>query len=98
MIQEAFKYVGTTGTYLQFGVPPIHSQVTLNPFDLYNLDLQFIGSMAINHTYQTALDWLDSGRIDIKPLISKVIMLEELPTFFQERKAKDVMKVQISFE
>lgn len=95
VIQEALKYLGPTGKYLQFGVAPKDTEIKLNPFDLYHKDWTLIGSMAINQTFLQALEWLKEGRIDVKPLISRTIALEELGGFLGEPKEPDLLKVQV---
>ncbi|MHB1682508.1 MAG: hypothetical protein ACYCYO_06710 [Bacilli bacterium] len=58
----------------------------------------FSGSMAVNHTYRPALDWMGAGRFDVQALISKSIRIEDVPGFLSGGKASNLMKVQISFE
>ena len=39
--------------------------------------------------------WLKEGRIDVKPLISKIIALEEVIDFLEKPKDPSLLKVQI---
>ncbi len=96
VIQDEFQYLAPRGTHLQFGVAPLQSAVTINPFDVYHNDWRLIGSMAINHTYLAALEWLRAGRFRLAPLVSAVIGLEEVPQFFAAGKSAEAMKVQIA--
>lgn len=50
---------------------------------------------AINYTFLPAFEWVNSGRIRLEPLISKMIALEEVPAFFAKPKAPELLKVQI---
>jgi threonine dehydrogenase-like Zn-dependent dehydrogenase len=95
VIQKAFKYLGPAAKYLQFGVAPKNAEVKINPFDLYHQDWTFIGSMAINQTFIQALDWLKEGRIDVRPLISKTIRLEEAAEILARPKEGDMLKIQV---
>ncbi|MHB1685536.1 MAG: zinc-dependent alcohol dehydrogenase family protein [Bacilli bacterium] len=95
VIQTQFQYLAPRGTHLQFGVAPVQSAVTINPFDIYHNDWRLIGSMAINHTFLAALEWLRAGRVRIDPLVSGVIGLAEVPRFFAAGKSADDMKIQI---
>jgi threonine dehydrogenase-like Zn-dependent dehydrogenase len=94
--QRALECMGRTAKYLQFGVVPPHSKITIDPFRLYNEDWTILGSMAINHTFIPAFRWLCSGRFRLQPLVSKVITLEESADFFRQPKSQDGFKVQIS--
>lgn len=98
VIESQYQYLGPKGTHLQFGVAPQGSTIVISPFDIYHMDWKLIGSMAVNHTFKAAQDWIAAGRFETDPLISKVIPLEEVPNFFAAGKASDIMKVQISFE
>jgi len=93
--QRALSHMGRTAKYLQFGVVPPHTKLTIDPFRLYNEDWTILGSMAINHTFIPAFRWLSSGRFNLKPLISKVISLDEAPEFFKNPRNPDWFKVQI---
>ncbi|MCD9021713.1 zinc-dependent alcohol dehydrogenase family protein [Cohnella silvisoli] len=95
VIEQAMKYMGKTAKYLQFGVTPKTAQIRLNPFDLYHKDWTILGSMAINHTFLPAFDWVKEGRIKMEPLVSKVIFLEEVPEFLAKSKDPELLKVQI---
>ncbi|WP_276353849.1 zinc-dependent alcohol dehydrogenase family protein [Cohnella caldifontis] len=95
VIENAFEYMGATAKYLQFGVTATDAVVPLRPFDLYNKDWTLIGSMAINHTFLPAFHWVKEGRFTLRPLVSKVISLEETAEFLALPKDPDLFKVQI---
>lgn len=95
VIEKALDYVGPAGKYLQFGVTAENAIIRVNPFKLYHKDWTLLGSMAINHTFIPAFNWLKEGRINLDPLISKTISLEETVEFLEKPKAPNLMKVQI---
>lgn len=95
VVQNAFRYMGKKAKFLVFGVTPKHSELKLDPFEIYNNDWTIIGSMAINHTFQQAFNWVKEGRVALKPLISKTISLEEAVEFLGRPKDPDLLKVQI---
>lgn len=95
VIEQALDYLGPTGKYLQFGVTADNARIQINPFKLYNKDWTLLGSMAINYTFIPAFQWIKEGRIDVNPLISKIITLEEAVDFLAKPKAPNLMKVQI---
>jgi 2-desacetyl-2-hydroxyethyl bacteriochlorophyllide A dehydrogenase len=95
VIEKEFDFLGPTGKYLQFGVTPTDATISINPFKLYQKDWTLLGSMAINYTFLPAFHWVKEGRIQLKPLISKVISLEEVPEFLSKPKDPDLFKVQI---
>lgn len=95
VIEEAMTHLGKTAKYLQFGVTPKHAEIRVNPFDLYHKDWTILGSMAINYTFLNAFEWLKEGRVQLEPLVSKVITLEETPAFLAKPKDPELLKVQI---
>lgn len=95
VIQQALGYMGPTAKYLQFGVTAGEEEVKINPFKIYNNDWTILGTMAINHTFIPAFEWVKAGRINVKPLITKTLSLEELPEYFNHPPRESNFKVQI---
>jgi len=98
VIQSEFEFLAPKGTHMQFGVAPIGASVSIQPFEIYRNEWRLIGSMAVNHTYNAALQWMEAGRFQVDSLISQEILLSELPSFFAQGKSPDIMKVQVTFE
>jgi threonine dehydrogenase-like Zn-dependent dehydrogenase len=61
-----------------FGVASPSAEIRVRPFEVYRRDLEIIGSMAINGTFQPARDLLASGRVVVRPLISRVCSLDDV--------------------
>ncbi|GGE29594.1 alcohol dehydrogenase [Pullulanibacillus camelliae] len=96
VIEQAMHYIGPAGKYLQFGVTPQHVEVRIDPFKLYNKDWTLLGSMAINHTFIPAFHWLKERRINVQPLVSKTLELEEVIDYLSGKtKDPNGLKVQI---
>ncbi len=97
VIQTQFAYLAPKGTHMQFGVAPVGAQIAIHPFEIYRNDWRLVGSMAINHTYKAALDWMKAGRFQVDDLVSKVVTLDDLPAFFEHGKSAEMMKVQVTY-
>ena len=95
VIENAFKYLGYKGTYLQFGVTAQQAKVSISPFQIFQKDWKIVGSMATNLTFQAALRWVAQGRIQLAPLVSRTISLEQLPELLAKGPTKSDMKVQV---
>lgn len=95
VIEQAITFIGPVGKYLQFGVAPSDASVQINPFDLYHKDWTLLGSMAINHTFIPAFNWLKEKRINVGPLVSKTISLEETVSFLEGPSNPNLLKVQV---
>lgn len=96
VVESAIQYVKNAGKMLFFGVCPNESAITINPYEVYKRDLELIGSFALNKNFQAALNILESGAIDVKPLIGATVNLEEFPQALQAMaQGKAPMKIQV---
>nr|WP_168123249.1 zinc-dependent alcohol dehydrogenase family protein [Paenibacillus sp. HB172176] len=98
VIETAFTFMGRGAKYLQFGVTPKDAVVTIDPFQLYNKDWTLIGSMAINHSFVPAFQWVQSGRIDVESLVSRVLTLEDMPAYLEGKRNAADLKVQVKIK
>lgn len=96
VVEQAITFTGPVGKYLQFGVTPTDASIKINPFDIYHKDWTLLGTMAINHTFIPAFNWLKEKRIEVKPLVSKTITLEETVSFLEGPRDPNFLKVQIN--
>ncbi|MFD8997813.1 zinc-dependent alcohol dehydrogenase family protein [Streptomyces abikoensis] len=74
-IQDGLTRVRKGGTFLQFGVADPARTAAFSPFAVYNREIDIIGSMAVHHSFQPAIDLLAAG-LDLDPLVSDVFGLE----------------------
>lgn len=98
VIQTALTFMGRGAKYLQFGVTPKDAVIEVDPFQLYNKDWTLLGSMAINHSFLPAYQWVQSGRIDVESLISREITLEDMPAYLEGKRNAADLKVQIKLK
>lgn len=95
VIENMFQYAAKRAKILQFGVAPADARVQVSPFAIYHNDWEIYGSMAVNYTMQPALDLLTSGRVRVKPLLTRIAALEELGSILAVPKPAGDMKVLI---
>mgnify|MGYP001207974243 FL=1 len=95
VIEQALKYLGPAGKYLQFGVAPKDAAIRLSPFDLFQRDWTLIGSMATNDTFHQALQWAKAKRVRLESLVTSVIGLDDLPRLFENGARPEDLKVQV---
>lgn len=96
VVQDGISYVGPMGKLMMFGVCPMDSQVTIDPFQVYHKDLTIIGSMAINHTFSPAVALVESRAIELEPLISHSLPLDDFNRALQLAGSSESVKVQIA--
>lgn len=82
-VQQAVELVRKGGTVLIFGIT--HSPVEqFAARELYNKDISVIGNKGGYFEYGNAVRYIESGRLQIRPLITKVFSLDETPEAFRE--------------
>lgn len=91
VVEEDFKKVKFGAQVLIFGVCPIDSTITLKPFDIYNNDLSIYASYTLTpNAFRRALHLIQSGRIDVRPLLAGVYPVGQLEECIQAVKAGKV--------
>lgn len=97
-MQTSLKFVKSGGKYLVFGVCGPSDTIALSPFEVYRRDLEIIGSFAIRRTYDRAFKLMESGVVDVKPLLHEAMPLDDLPRGLDlMKRGAAKMKLQVVF-
>jgi NADPH2:quinone reductase len=78
-IEGAFKAVKRGGKFMVFGVAPNEAKVALSPFRIYNDEITIVGSMAVLHSYQQAVDLVSGGAINTALMLTETLPLDAFP-------------------
>jgi 2-desacetyl-2-hydroxyethyl bacteriochlorophyllide A dehydrogenase len=95
VIEQAFGAVKRGGKLMVFGVSPHEARVSLSPFRIYNEEITIVGSMAVQNSFQAALDLIQSGVINARDLLSTPCSLEEFPQALERVRRGEGLKTQI---
>lgn len=76
VIEQALDSVTRGGRFLVFGVAPAEARVAISPFRVYNDEITVVGSMAVLHSFGTALDLISTGAVDVSRLVTHRLPLE----------------------
>jgi 2-desacetyl-2-hydroxyethyl bacteriochlorophyllide A dehydrogenase len=95
VVQHMFTHVRDNGKALFFGVNPTGARVALSPYDVYRGDLEIHGSFALRYTFHDAVALLESGSVDVKPLLSDRFPIERFPEALELAGSCEAFKVQI---
>jgi D-arabinitol dehydrogenase (NADP+) len=74
------EYAAPGGKVLYYGVPPEGATIALEPYQVFRRDLTILGSFSLLGTIPKALAWLESGQVQVGPLISHRLPIAELGT------------------
>jgi 2-desacetyl-2-hydroxyethyl bacteriochlorophyllide A dehydrogenase len=96
VIEQAFNHLKARGQYLQFGVTPMNANVTVNPYKIFRNDWTIIGSFALCYTFLPAIAWLENKVIDVSPLVSHQMSLDNFAEGFQQFMAGTTLKVHLT--
>ena len=75
-IKDGLKHVMPGGTFLQFGVANKGAKVEIEPFWVYNKEITIVGSMAVLHSFDRAVELFASGVLNADVMISDRYSLE----------------------
>jgi D-arabinitol dehydrogenase (NADP+) len=95
VVEHMFTHVRRNGKLLFFGVNPPDARVAISPFDVYQKDLEIHGSFALRYTFHDAFALLESGAIDVQPLLSDRFPIESFPEALELAGSGEAYKVQI---
>lgn len=77
-VKQAIASAGLGGKILIFSVPSVGTSVELPLMDVFKKELKITGSIINPDTNQRAIDLIDSGRIEIKKLITHVFDIDHV--------------------
>ena len=95
VIESGFQYLRPRGQYMMFGVAPMGAPINLRPYDVFRNDWQILGSFALCYTFQQSIAWLESGVVDVRPLLSHSAPLDQFPALFQQFANGETLKVHL---
>ncbi len=84
VVEKAIPLLIQYGTYIAFGVCPMDSKITINPFDLYYKEWRLIGSYALQKNMGQSVAMLREGKMDLTPLIGEIITIDQMPERFAD--------------
>ncbi|MCB9450604.1 MAG: zinc-dependent alcohol dehydrogenase family protein [Anaerolineaceae bacterium] len=77
VLESTFRYVKPRGTIWVFGVTPVGTHVQFPAYEVFRRDLKIIGSFAVNRTFPQSIALIQSGTIQVEPLISHQLPLDD---------------------
>jgi threonine dehydrogenase-like Zn-dependent dehydrogenase len=89
VMNRSIDYVRMGGTVLLFGVPPSGKNLEMEGFKIFRKGLTVLSSFtSVRNSFQ-AVDLLQSGQIQVEPLISHRLPLQELPRALELIESRD---------
>jgi D-arabinitol dehydrogenase (NADP+) len=96
VLEGTFPYAKPRGKIWVFGVTPIGTLVNFPAYEVFRRDLRIIGSFAVNRTFPQSIALIQSGAVQVEPLVSHQLTLDEFPRGL-ELAEKDRKRVKVHF-
>lgn len=96
VLAGTFDYVKARGKVWVFGVTPRGTLVNFPAYEVFRRDLKIVGSFAVNRTFPQALTLIKSGAVQVEPLISHQLPLDDFARGL-EFAEKDPKRVKVHF-
>lgn len=95
VVEHMFTHVRKEGKLLFFGVNPVDARIQISPYDVYQKDLEIYGSFALRYTFHDAIALLESGAVQVVPLVSHRFPIDGFAEALALSASGEAMKVQI---
>jgi 2-desacetyl-2-hydroxyethyl bacteriochlorophyllide A dehydrogenase len=77
VLESTFQHIKPRGKVWVFGVTPVGTQVKFPAYEVFRRDLKIIGSFAVNRTFPQSIALIQSGAVQVEPLVSHELPLDE---------------------
>lgn len=94
-VEQAFSIAGKGASILLFSVPQEDAVFGLKLFDVYKKELKIYGSFINPDTHFRAAQLINSGRLNLKPLITHRYDLEHVADAIKKQMQNDSIKVVV---
>lgn len=94
-IEGAFGAVAKGGRFLQVGVAPPDKLVPISPYRIYYEEITMLESMAVLDSYAPALKLIAEGMVQVDPLLTHQLPLNDYPDAFDALRRGDGLKIQL---
>jgi 2-desacetyl-2-hydroxyethyl bacteriochlorophyllide A dehydrogenase len=94
-IEDAVGRVAPGGTFMVFGVASPEARVSISPFFIYQREITVVGSMAILHSFQPAVELVAAYAGRFEPLLTHAFDLSRFATAIATLSQGDAIKVTI---
>lgn len=94
-IEKSIQCAGQGATVLMFGLTAPEAKIELKPFEVFQKELHITSSYINPYTFQRAVNCLESGRVNVKSIITDVIDLDDMTEVFTNEEYRKHGKILI---
>ncbi|KAF8122692.1 chaperonin 10-like protein [Boletus edulis] len=92
---DSINYVRRGGTLMVYGVYSDDARVHWSPSRIFSDEIKIIGSFAQMYCFPRAVAYLDSGKINVKGMVTDVYRISEYQQALDKMNSRDALKVAV---
>ncbi|GJE86580.1 zinc-dependent alcohol dehydrogenase family protein [Phanerochaete sordida] len=92
---EAIHFVRRGGTLMVYGVYDNAARVHWAPSKIFGDEIRIIGSFAQTHCFPRAVAYLDSGKVNVKGMVTDVFKVSEYQKALDKLASKEAVKIVV---
>ncbi|KAH6909636.1 zinc-binding dehydrogenase [Coprinopsis sp. MPI-PUGE-AT-0042] len=92
---DAINYVRRGGTLMVYGVYANEDRVEWSPAKIFGDEIKIIGSFAQVHCFPRAINYLETGKIKVKGLVTDVFTIKQYPQALDKLNSRMACKVVV---
>lgn len=97
VLETSIQYIRERGKIWIFGVVPPEETISIVPYDVFRKDLTIIGSFAVCRTFYESIALIQSGAIQVEPLISHKLPITDFARGLEIAQS-DPTRMKVQFE
>lgn len=95
MLMQEIPFLGKGGRLLQYSAPPNTDSISISPELFYRKELQYYTSHYQTHNFARALACMESGKVQVKDLVTGEYTLDQFFTAIEDVTSHDALKLII---
>jgi len=96
IVNDSINYVKRGGTLMVYGVYNDSARVTWPPNKIFLDEINIIGSFSQTHCFPRAVFYLDSGKVNVKGMVTDVYKVSDYQAALDKMASRDCLKIAIS--
>ncbi|KAF5336408.1 hypothetical protein D9611_006517 [Ephemerocybe angulata] len=92
---EAINYVRRGGTLMVYGCYSKQAVVHWSPAKIFGDEIKIIGSFAQVHCFPRAVAYLESGKINVKGMVTDIFSIKEYPKALEKLNSRSACKIAV---
>lgn len=92
---DAIRFAGKMATVMYFGLASPDESFPIKPDDIFKKELTVTSSFINPYTFERAIQILESGTIDLRPLLTNIVPLDDIVEVFTKPEYRRAGKVMI---